>query len=142
MHEHLTAVITGEEAEAFVGVIPLGLASGHEREPLREEGQSGQAPAFAPPHQAIGCRPVWAMAKPPARIAPAAWPDRPSVEPPLLLPRLLELPPGRLLGPPDQVDGAQQGQKPAQVAAEYPGLPEVGPSAVLGTAEGDVSGHP
>src|SRR6185312_2520437 len=33
MHEHLTTVIPGEEAETLVGVIPLDLASGHEREP-------------------------------------------------------------------------------------------------------------
>jgi hypothetical protein len=29
MHEYLTAVVTGEEAEALVGVVPLDLATGH-----------------------------------------------------------------------------------------------------------------
>jgi hypothetical protein len=32
MHEDLTPVIAGEEAEALVGVIPLDLASRHERD--------------------------------------------------------------------------------------------------------------
>jgi hypothetical protein len=35
MNEHLTTVVTGEEAEALVGVIPLDLASRHERDLTR-----------------------------------------------------------------------------------------------------------
>jgi hypothetical protein len=31
VHEYLTAVVATEEAEAFVGVIPFDLASGHEQ---------------------------------------------------------------------------------------------------------------
>src|ERR1017187_5319724 len=37
MHKDLTPVITGEEAETLVGVIPLNLASGHERDLTRGE---------------------------------------------------------------------------------------------------------
>src|SRR5690348_11575079 len=33
VHKHFSAVITGEEAEPFVGVIPLDLASRHENNP-------------------------------------------------------------------------------------------------------------
>jgi hypothetical protein len=35
VHEDLTAVITGEEAETLVGVIPLDLASRHVRDLTR-----------------------------------------------------------------------------------------------------------
>jgi hypothetical protein len=44
VHEHLTAVITGEKAEPFVGVIPLHLASGHEREPYAKRDSQCAAP--------------------------------------------------------------------------------------------------
>jgi hypothetical protein len=37
VHEDLTTVITGEEAESFIGVIPLDLASRHEQTLYNEE---------------------------------------------------------------------------------------------------------
>jgi hypothetical protein len=37
VHEDLTAVITGEEAESLIGVIPLDLASRHEQTLYNEE---------------------------------------------------------------------------------------------------------
>jgi hypothetical protein len=46
VHEDLTAVITGEKAEPFVGVIPLHLASGHEREPYAKRDSPYAAPVI------------------------------------------------------------------------------------------------
>jgi hypothetical protein len=46
VHEHLTAIITGEKAEPFVGVIPLHLASGHEREPYAKRDSQYAAPVI------------------------------------------------------------------------------------------------
>jgi hypothetical protein len=55
VHKYLTAVITSEEAEPLVGVIPLDLASGHEREPYtKRDRQDAARDGSEPLHQAIG----------------------------------------------------------------------------------------
>jgi hypothetical protein len=53
VHKNLTPVVTGEEAEPLVGVIPLDLASGHERD-LTRRGTIGCAPRSTSPGYRYG----------------------------------------------------------------------------------------
>ena len=61
VHKDLTAVVTGEEAEALVDVIPLDLASRHERDLTRGGTISARGAEASACYQAIGCGPFPAL---------------------------------------------------------------------------------